>query len=103
MALYKLLKETGKKVIKKISDKKLAKEAIKKADAELDKKLFNKDGSFKMDPNKLLDEKISTDKDKTKKIKEFYSGADKKIIQERTLNFKGGLIRKPKLAKKGWK
>jgi hypothetical protein len=104
--VYKKLLDVGKKVVKKISDKKKAREDFKKADAELEKKLFNKDGSLKVDPVKMLDKQIAKDKEKIKEIEKFYSkesdNINKKVIQKRTLNFKGGLMKKPKLAKKGY-
>jgi len=104
--VYKKLLDVGRKVVKKISDKKKAREDFKKADAELEEKLFNKDGSLKVDPVKMLDEQVAKDKEKIKEIEKFYSkesdNINKKVIQKRTLNFKGGLIKKPKLAKKGY-
>ena len=60
--VYKKLLDVGKKVVKKISDKKKAREDFKKADAELEEKLFNKDGSLKVDPVKMLDKQIAKDK-----------------------------------------
>jgi hypothetical protein len=62
--VYKKLLDVGKKVVKKISDKKKAREDFKKADAELEEKLFNKDGSLKVDPVKMLDKQITKDKRK---------------------------------------
>ena len=104
--VYRLLFGIGKKVIKKMSDKKKARESFKKADSELEEKLFNKDGSLKVDPVKTLDKQIAKDKEKVKEIEKFYSkesdNINKKVIQKRTLNFKGGLIKKPKLAKRGY-
>ena len=104
--VYKRLLDVGRKVVKKISDKKKVIENFKKADAELEEKLFNKDGSLKVDPVKTLDKQIAKDKEKVKEIEKFYSkesdNINKKVIQKRTLNFKGGLIKKPKLAKRGY-
>jgi cob(I)alamin adenosyltransferase len=94
--VYKKLLDVGKKVVKKISDKKKAREDFKKADAELEEKLFNKDGSLKVDPVKMLDKQILKTKKKLKKLKNFI--LKKVTIQKRTLNFKGGLMKKPKLA-----
>ena len=104
--VYKKLLDVGRKVVKKISDKKKVIENFKKADAELEEKLFNKDGSLKVDPVKTLDKQIAKDKEKVKEIEKFYSkesdNINKEVIQKRTLNFKGGLIKKPKLAKRGY-
>jgi len=111
--VYRLLFGIGKKVIKKMADKKKARESFKKADSELEEKLFNKDGSFKVDPVKTLDKQITKDKERIKGMKDFYSEEIKEEFQKRTLNAQGGLIKnakgglikfgKPKIAKKGWR
>jgi hypothetical protein len=89
--VYKKLLDVGKKVVKKISDKKKAREDFKKADAELEEKLFNKDGSLKVDPVKMLDKQIAKDKEKIKEIEKFYSkesdNINKKVIQKKNFKF----------------
>jgi sialic acid synthase SpsE len=103
--VYKKLLDVGKKIAKKLADRKAAKVEEKKLNDYLDKHLFGKDGSLKMDPTELFRGMVDKDRSKIKDMGNFYSDSLKDAVdktQKRTLNFKGGLMKKPKLAKKGY-